>query len=217
MLNPKLLSQSITIGYLDRYASRLTYNLRALLNGDGEPIPTSPNGTDFASNHTHYLASSTLTSAAVKSLINTVIEHGHGGDIVVYINKSDEAAFRALAEFRPYIDARTTIASTDRVAVGSLDTTNLDNRAIGIFEGAEVWVKPWIPVSYAFCYSKTGPKPLGFRVREGTTLSELAIEAELEQHPLRAQIMSREYGIAAWNRTNGAVLYFGGASYVEPA
>ncbi len=34
--------------------------------------------------------------------------------------------------------------------------------------------------------------------------------------PLQAQHMESEFGVAVWNRTNGGVLYFAGASYVDP-
>jgi hypothetical protein len=204
------------INYVDRFATRTTYNLRALVNADSEPIPAGPNGESFDSaTHTHYLANATLTAAAATSLIETVVEHGHGGAVRVYINRAQEATWRALTGFAAYIDTRVIEAAGQ--ARGGLDMSRLDNRAIGLFAGAEVWVKPWVPANYAFAFDASGPKPLGIRTRGGTTLGQLQIAADNETYPLRAQFMEREYGLAAWNRTNGAVLYSAGGAYVAPS
>jgi hypothetical protein len=44
----------------------------------------------------------------------------------------------------------------------------------------------------------------------------LQIGAEDEAYPLRAQTLEAEFGVGVWTRTNGAVLYVGGTSYVIP-
>jgi hypothetical protein len=44
----------------------------------------------------------------------------------------------------------------------------------------------------------------------------LTLMAEDERHPLRARAWEAEYGFGVWTRTNGAVLYTGGTSYVSP-
>ncbi len=59
-------------------------------------------------------------------------------------------------------------------------------------------------------------KPLAFRQREAASLQGLRIAAQLDTHPLYAQYMEAEFGVGVWTRTNGAVLYFGGASYTDP-
>ncbi|HEY9463793.1 MAG TPA: hypothetical protein VIR54_11925, partial [Vicinamibacterales bacterium] len=90
--------------------------------------------------------------------------------------------------------------------------TRLDNRAIGIFGAAEVWVKPWAIANYAFVCDTTDPrKPLVMRQEEG-----LHLEATIETFPLRADYYEHMFGFGAWNRLNGAVLQFNNASYSAP-
>lgn len=204
-----------TPAYIDRYQTGTTYALRALVNADSQPIPRGPNGEAFnGATHTHYLASASLTAAAAKSLIDTVAEHGHGGAMRVYINRTNESAWRALAGFATYVDSR--IVSGVGQGRNTLDVTRLDNRAIGVFEGAEIWSKPWVPANYAFAFDLASPKPLGMRTRDNAALAQLQIAAENEAYPLRAQFMQREFGLSAWTRTNGAVLFSAGGVYVAP-
>jgi hypothetical protein len=206
--------------YLDRLQSNVVLPLRALLNADGTGIPNGPNGETFdGATHTHYLATAALVAANVSSLIETVVEHGTAGMVRLYINRAQEAAIRAMPNFQPYIDARITPASTTSRANGALDMVNLGNRAIGTFDAAEVWIKPWIVAGYLFAFDfRSTQKTLCFRTRTGqpTGLGALAIAADHEHYPLRAQHMEREYGIGVFNRTNGAVLFAGGGSYVSP-
>ena len=52
--------------------------------------------------------------------------------------------------------------------------------AIGIFHGAEVWVKPWAIANFAFAWDAASPqKPLVFRQRTQTSLQGLRIAATL--------------------------------------
>lgn len=200
----------------DFLVDKVDLNVKRLLNADGAPIPDGPNGEVFVpGSHTHYDAIAGLTAASLTALINDVVEHGHGGTVVVVINKADEAAVRALTGFTAYTDPRIQLG-TGTVATKRLDITRLDNRAIGIFGAAEVWVKPWGIANYALAFdSGTGNKPLVIRTRDGAAPS-LAIAAEIDMFPLHAQYMETEFGVGVWNRTNGAVLYFGGGAYVDP-
>lgn len=216
--------------YIDRRVDNLPYTIRALLNGDGQAIPLGPNLEVFPGSHTHYLTSGQtyVTAAQATALINTVVEHGHtgGGQVRVYINRADEgdkdtanSGWRALPGFAPYTDTR--LIQPDNAAAyarGDLSFVNLYNRAIGIYQGAEIWVKPWVPQGYAFAFDRLTPqKPLGFRVRAGTTLGQLQIVAEWADHyPLRAQAMAREFGIGVWTRSNGAVLQNTAGAYTAP-
>jgi hypothetical protein len=100
-----------------------------------------------------------------------------------------------------------------------LDITRLDNRAIGIFGAAEVWVKPWMLPSYFFAFDSTADaKPVCVRTRSGSMSAAdgLNIAAEIDLYPLHAQYMECEFGAGVWNRTNGAVGFTNGATYVDP-
>ena len=199
----------------DKLVDNVALSVKALVNADGAPLPLDPNGNVFnGATHTHYLATAALVAADLTALIFTVVEHFARGEAVVYINQAQEAAVRALAGFVPYVDARIVQATTANAAGVPLDVINVYNRAIGIFGGAEIVVKPWIPAGYLFSYVKGQPVPLAMRTRG--TGGDLEIAAEDEVHPLRARVLEREFGIAAWNRINGACLFTGGASYTTP-
>lgn len=200
----------------DKLVDNVALAVKALVNADGAPLPLDPNGNAFnAATHTHYLATGTLAAADLTALVLTVIEHFANGEAVVYINQAQEGAIRGFAGFAPYVDARIVQPTTAAATTTPLDLINIYNRAIGLFGGAEIVIKPWVPAGYLFCYLRGQPVPLAMRVRLAGG-GNLEIAAEDEAHPLRARVLEREFGIGVWNRTNGAVLYTGGATYVAP-
>ncbi len=83
-----------------------------------------------------------------------------------------------------------------------------------------MWVKPWVPSGYAFCFNTAVEKPLAIRTRPtagATNRGDLRIAAQNAAFPLMATYLEREYGVGVKNRTNGAFLYTGGSSYVAPS
>lgn len=203
----------------DHLVDNVDLGVKRFVNADSANIPDGPNGEAFdGSTHTHYDASATLTAAALKASIQDVIEHGHGANVKVAISRTDETAVRALSGFTAYQDPRLVFgASTTGVPATRLDITRLDNRAIGILEGAEVWVKPWAIANYTFAWDAgDARKPLAYRQRDNQALQGLRIAATFSSHPLVAQFMEAEYGIGVWTRTNGAVLYFASGTYADP-
>lgn len=204
--------------YTDRLVDNLVIPLRAFLNADGGSIPNDAFGQTFnGATHTHYLGATTLTEAAALALVETVVEHGHGDAVRLYINRGQEATVRGFGGFYKYVESRVQLGANSDRADGVLDQSNLYNKAIGTFGAAEVWIKPWVPSGYLFAFDAGDTrKPLVFRTRDGGVLSQLTINAEMESHPLRAQIMSRDFGVSPWTRTNGAVLYIGGTTYTMP-
>jgi len=221
VMKATLFRNTNTTGYVDRLASKLTYTLRALLNADGTTIPNSPSGASFdGSTHTHYLASATYTVAAIQSLIDTVVEHGVDGKIVLYIARADEQTVRAMTGFAPYLDQRITVSGVNQTGTAALDVTSPDDRAIGVLGGAEVWVKPWIPQFYAAVIDLgASSKPIGIRVRSGTLASgsgSFRLIDEHGHHPLHAQNLGREFGTAAFAREKAAVARLNNATYAIP-
>lgn len=207
-----------TTGYVDRLIDSVTLTLRALVNADSAAIPVGPNGETYdGATHTHYLARvGTLAASDITAVLETNREHYATGQQYLYINRAQETAVRGFdSNFTAYLDARLIGANTDIQARGNLPPTNLYNRPIGIFDGAEVWIKPWVPASYMFAWIQGAPPPLVLREREAGS-SALQIAAEDEAYPLRARTLEAEFGIGVWNRTNGAVLYTGGTSYSAP-
>lgn len=204
--------------FTDHLVDNVDLFVKRMVNADGATIPEGPNNETFdGATHTHYLARAggSLAASDVTGAINTLVEHDHGKMVKIAINKTDETAFRALTGFIGYPDPRVVYRNTDTPGT-TLDITRLDNRAIGIFGGAEVWVKPWMPASYHFIWDAGSDKPVVIRQRENGTMPGLRIAGENDAFPLHAQYMEAEFGPAVWNRTNGVMLYTGGTSYADP-
>lgn len=209
--------------YIDRFADRKNFTIRALVNADSQAIPPQPiTAASFdASTHTHYLATSSFIEANLVALIETVREHGlNGGSLRVYINAAQESTVRGFAGFEPYTDTRIVYGTNADRAAQSTSQTNLEDRAIGFQGPAEIWVKPWVPASYllAAVIGGAGNPIIGWRkpVGQMAQFADLRIAAELDRFPLHAQMMQRRFGFGAWNRVGAAVLYTGGGSYVTP-
>jgi hypothetical protein len=204
--------------WVDIYAPAvIDVPVKAFWNADSSSIPNGPNGEVFVgATHTHYLGSATLTTAAVDALILTVIEHGFGARIRIYINRADEAAWKALTGFQAYIAPDLTVGTAQNIPTNAnLDLTRIDNRAIGRYGAAEIWVKPWTSANYAICIDVgNASKPLAFRrdrIRPG-----LYTASQLNAFPLIAEYMQAFLGFGVWNRGNGAVLQFNNATYTVP-
>lgn len=209
--------------FRDRYASpQIDLGVKALINADSSEIPNGPHGETFnGATHTHYdfLDGAAPTAAALTSLIEDVIEHGHGGRIIVAINRAAETAVRALTGFVPYTDPRLTLGTQANQPAQRLDITRIDNRAIGLFGAAEVWVKSWVPAGYVVAYDADAPeKPLIRRQHPVAAMNGLRIAARLDDYPLYADEMEAYYGFGVWNRTAAAVLYYAASAsaYVTP-
>jgi hypothetical protein len=208
-----------TNNWVDRLVDTVQLNLKAFVNADSAAIPSGPNGEAFdGTTHTHYLARAggSLADTDVVALIETVREHYNTGDQYIYINRAQETAMRGFtSHFTPYLDARLIGKDTADQARGTLSRNNLYNRAIGVFDGAEVWVKPWIPANYIWSWISGVPKPLVKRERRAGA-GNLVVAAEDEKYPLRARTLEAEFGFGVWNRTNGAVLYTNNTTYTAP-
>lgn len=191
-------------------------NLRAFANNDGLAYPVGPNGEVFPTSHTHYLANATLTGAAADSLVLAVQEHYNSGSPVIVINSADEAAWRALPNFKPYIDPRLTQNYNINMPLERLNFANTFNREIGLYGAALLRVKPWAIANYAFAYIEGQEAPLCMRVPQYEGLGDLNLDYEDERLPLRARSYGRQFGIGVWQRVGGAVLEFNNAAYQVP-
>jgi hypothetical protein len=197
--------------------------VKRLANADSASIPLGPNGESFdATTHTHYLytASTALAAADLSGLISTVLEHTNRGTVQVWINSAQETAVRGLTGFVADLAAYIVRggAATADVTDRPLDVMNPQNRRIGMFGAAEIWVKPWMPSGYlAATAVGNGQAPLVFRYREGG--GDLQLVFEDDNHPLRARGYEREFGVSVYNRVGAAVLFVDAGSagaYVAP-
>lgn len=216
-----LFNPTNNLAYKDRLVDGITLPVRALLNADGAYIPPDQFGNTFDPNtHTHFLGTASFVEANLQSLIDTVVEHYATGTVRTYINRAQETTVRGFTDFKPYWDIRVTPGvNQDRALDTPLDILNIYNRPIGIYNEAEIWVKPWVPASYLFAFNTQAPKPLRMRTRPsvGTVnRGDLRIAAQVASYPLMATYMEREYGIGVYERQNGACLYTGNATYTAP-
>lgn len=209
--------------FRDRFvAPQVDLGVKRLVNADGAAIPNGPNGETFNPNtHTHYdfLAAAAPTAAALTALIEDVVEHGHGARVLLNINRAAEATVRGLSGFTPYADPRLVLGNGSNQAAERLDISRIDNRAIGLFGAAEVWVRSWVPSGYAFAFDAgTDLKPLVYRQHPVEAVRGLRIAAQLDDYPLYAQVMESYFGFGVWTRTNGAALYYNASAtaYVDP-
>jgi hypothetical protein len=211
------LFRSANYTFRDYLVDYVSLSVKRLVNADSAKIPNGPFGLAFdGSTHTHYLANATLTTAALDSALLTVREHGHGNGMQIAINFADEASFRGLSGFVAYLDPRIIASTSSNNARGTLDTINIYDRKLGIYNGAEVVVKPWVPQNYCFVWAADDGKPLAFRQEKQESLQGLRIPAMFSAFPLVAEYMQAEFGVGVWNRTNGAVLRFNNGTYADP-
>jgi hypothetical protein len=202
---------------IDRLTDKKTLSVKALTNADSGFIPPGPYGTAFdSSTHTHYLATASLVAANVDSLIETVVEHYNFGRSRIYINRAMAATISNTTNFPkfvPYLAAPINPPDNTTTVNRNLNTMNLENRAIGLYDGvSEIWVKPWMPNNYLFHHLAGPAKPVRMRQRRGG----MYLATEDETYPLRTRMLAHEYGCGIIERTNGAVLYTGGGAYVAP-
>lgn len=204
---------------LDRLYDNYSLDVKRLVNADSAAILPAPDGSTFnGASHTHYIARvSTLAASDITAVLNLVSEHYDTGQLILFINKASEAAVRAFtSNFYPYLDVRLTPADNTTRAMGkSLEVMNPYNRPIGLFDAAEVWVKPWMPANYMFAFIRGVTPPLVMR-EQAVGDRGFGMRWEYDSAPLHAEQFSRDFGFGVWERTNGAVLYTGGTSYVAP-
>lgn len=204
--------------YLVNRLDQIPIQVKALINADNSKIPPGPSGQTFdGATHSHYLGTASPAASDYTALLETVLEHYNQGEARLYINRAQEQTIKTYtSNFTPYL-VTNVVGSNQVNQIQSKSTSGIPlyNRAIGMFNNAEVWIKPWIPAGYVFAFMKGPRKPLALRTRVNGG-DGLVLAATSESYPLRAETYEHEFGIGVQERTNGAVLYLGGASYTAP-
>lgn len=201
----------------DIFVDRLPLEVKRLVNGDGQPVPAFETASFNAATHTHYLASTAWTNAAIDAAISHVREHGYTGQIRVKINAANYGDVAALTKFTPAPKDLLRYGADQTIAnVGSQAGAPDDNRIIGVWDGQYyVETKPWMPASYLFVNDVQGPRPLSLRYNP-LIGNGLFLAATNESYPLRADVSERYFGIGVSERLNGAVTFVGGSTYTAP-
>lgn len=213
----RIFNPTNNLTYRDKLINNRVLSLRSFYNADGQQVQPSQTFQQFnGATHTHYTTTNaaSATGVQVSALINNVVEHGRQGKIVLFINQAQVANIRSLTaadEFTPYTDVRIRQPLSATYATdGVLDQDNPEDRAIGIFGAAQVWVKPYIPAGYmvAIDLGDDQMKPLAFRTRPNGVFSDFGTRGKTytEDFPLYAEFLARDYGIGVINRHMAAVL-----------
>lgn len=221
----RALTRATNYSFVDFLDTGQTLPCKALINADGTAIPVNQYGDTFdGSTHTHLLAraGASLAASDITAAIDTVVEHGvGGGQVLMLINRAQEAAVSAMAPFTPLqaplIDPGP--GSTDDVPrFARANPYQIDDRPIGIWDGyVVVHTKPWVPSNYLiFVLVGAGDRPLVMRRRAVQGYGEFRLVAEHEHYPLRARHFEREFGVSVWGRLSASILYAGGTTYVAP-
>jgi hypothetical protein len=202
--------------YLMDRRSQVPIQVRALANADGNPLPVGPNGDAFpAATHTHYLATAAFVVGDLTATVETVVEHYNTGSPFVYINRAQETVVRSFAGFVAYPYPGVVPYGTPTFPGRQIDPIQLTNRSIGVFNGAEVWVKPWVPAGYVIAFMRGVNKPLMMRTRNAGS-GDFRMAARESKFPLSVETWEREFGVGVYERTSASVLFTGGASYTAP-
>jgi hypothetical protein len=205
---------------IDELVDGTSLPVKALVNADGDPIPSTPNGNTFdGTTHTHYVApvGGVLTNAEANTALNNLIEHEQTGEPMIIINAADELTWRAFADFHALIDARIVQpAITQDVYVGRLNMLNPYSRHIGYFGAAAVWVKPWAVANYTIYLATGGDKALAMRQRDQPNLQGLRLVAQNRAFPLLADTYVSEFGIGVSNRIAAVVQKNNATTYSAP-
>lgn len=223
----KALFNPTNYSFIDRLANSQTLPVKRLINADSTAIPINEFGTTFnGATHTHYLARAggAVAASDITAAIDTVVEHGvGGGQVLLLINKAQEAAVAAMTPFTPLQAPMVDLGPGSTVElVARMSRENpyrIDDRPIGVWDGyVVVHTKPWIPANYIVVIvvgSQKG-KVLTFRTRPVNGYGLFQMRAEHEHYPLRAQHMEREFGVGVWQRFGASILYTGNTTYTAP-
>ena len=239
----KAIFTPVNTNFTDVLRDRMTIPVKAFANGDGYPIPPSPNGFVFnPSTHTHYMgttggtAGSAIQAADIDALLFNVLEHVNGGQILLYVPQDVEAtmsqlqAAGTLPKYAKIVYNRQISPITVLHTDGFLQEAMPFNRITGTYGDAQVIVKPWLPAGclLAFMSGPNTMKPIAMRVpasldtagrfidQYGGTDGEFIMSHQWQDHPFSGQVWQREFGFGPMNRVAGAIMSIGSTSYTMP-
>ncbi|SMB93318.1 hypothetical protein [Deinococcus hopiensis] len=209
--------------FYDFLRDNMELPVKALYNNDGTAPPLGPNGETWDGTHSHYMGFSAFTAANLNALILNVAEHTNNARIEVYINVAQEEAVRGFSGFTPAVDPNVIVSVNQTVTVQRLDTGRQNNRMIGLFNGAEIWVKSWIFPNYAAAVdTNAAVKPIARREPTGEDAvvgaPGLRMVGTIVTFPLQSEYWGREVGYGVRNRGAAAVAQFNGTpgTYADP-
>lgn len=215
--------------FVDNLVDYMSVYVKAFANADGFPIPATPSGVLInAATHNHYAGTTNVWPSVpdLDALINNVTEHTSGGKLYLFVPMSLGNYMYAnrtaiYTDFSPLTYPNVIYGANLTVGDGVFNVDNPNNRRIGIYKGAEVWVKPWVPDLVTFSFVAGTQKPIAWRVPAdlGGDNGDFRPVFDDEEFPLACEILEREFGFGVQNRVGGALLSYAGpdTNYVTPA
>ncbi|THF70496.1 hypothetical protein E7T06_07265 [Deinococcus sp. Arct2-2] len=210
--------------FYDFLRDNMELKTKGLYNADGTTPPLGPNAETFDGTHNHYMGFTAFNPAALDALILNVAEHTNNAKIEVDLNVAQEAAVRAFPNFTPAVDPNVIVSVNQQVTVQRLNTGRQNNRMIGIYNGAEIWIKSWIFPNYGLAVDTNAPvKPIARRepVGEDSIIGQpgLRMVGTIVTFPLQSEYWGREAGYGVRNRGAAAVAQFNSGTpgvYADP-
>jgi hypothetical protein len=196
--------------------------VKRLINADSTPIPPYDGATFDGSTHTHYLYTdgATIAAADATAIQNHLTEHGHDGNLVMYINPAQEAVVRLLSTFTA---AQSPFLIQPTTTVALVSNASDYRHVIGRVGAMEVRMRNWVPAGYFLAFNEYGVNsplnPLARRLSDIPEDNDFHLVGEDDRFPLHAQWSERYIGFGGWNRTNGVIMYQdagNGNAYVVP-
>jgi hypothetical protein len=207
--------------FTDWLGDKTDLAVKAFLNGDGAKIPSAPNGTAFATTHSHYngMAGAALAVADIDAVIADVTEHQLGG-VKLFINSSNVATLVALSGTKFTALTMGVLAVPGRTS-GTVELddveTDPENKLVGYWAGYPVVTRSWVVADfYVAAATRSQQKPLVHRVDKFSSLNGLRLVAKTTMHPLTAETWEAEIGFGAWGRNALAVLSTNQTNYTQP-
>jgi hypothetical protein len=205
---------NVNFTYKDKYVDGLPLFVKRLLNADGLPIPVLPEAvvqdpTNQA--YSHYMCVTAINDTNKKAIENQLLEHVTQGNVVHYINKQEEPAWRALTGFYEALDPRIIQGVNTALLRPEFQDEyqrnfTLNDRFVGITkDGGEIWVKPWISAGTGFSFLKNSElaAPL-VRRRDPIESSDMRLVEPIDVHPrVGARLVERIVGFGVAERRNG--------------
>lgn len=200
--------------FYDYLRDNTKLSVKALYNNDGVfTPPLGPNGETFDATHNHFMGFTAFTAANLDALIQNVAEHTNDAKIEVYLNVAQEQAVRGFTGFTAAVDPSLIVSVNQTVTVERLNTGRQNNRLIGRYNGADIWVKSWIFPNYGAAVDANATnKPLARREPTGEDAivgtPGLRMVGSIVTFPLQSEYWGREIGFGVRNRGAAAVAQF---------
>jgi hypothetical protein len=150
---------STNYAWIDHLIDGYSLSVKGWPTTTASPTRPTPTATPSrAPTTTTSPASRRWPPADIDAVINTVAEHYNRGQVRALHPLGLDATIRGVqrrrAVHRGAAVTTTRIATTVTIGTGELDTAQINNRRIGYWgnQGAEVWVKPWVPANYMLAF-----------------------------------------------------------------